>query len=149
METCGDRMNRRGVLGMLGIGAATAPAVVHQYASDVVSSPPIPGISGVEYKDQASAWNPVEQLADARKEYEYLTKDPAAWVADYVSREWKEYIDGYTSYRYEMIDADIRNMKSLSETAKMRMYFERKARRKQQQYADSVMGRIQMLMKEV
>jgi hypothetical protein len=141
-------MNRRGVLGMLGIGAAAGPAVIHQYASGVVGanvpSPP------VDYAcDKAELWNPVEQLADARREYEYLTKDPAAWVADYVSREWKEYIDGYTSYRYEMIDPDIRSMKSLSETTKMRMYLERKARRKQQQYADSVMGRIQMLMKEV
>jgi hypothetical protein len=140
-------MNRRGILGMLGMGAVAAPAVVHQYASDVVRSN-IPS-TGVEYKDQAVLWNPVEQLADARREYEYLTKDPAAWVADYVSREWKEYIDGYASYRYESIDPDIRSMKSLSETTKMRMYLERKARRKQQQYADSAMGRIQMLMKEV
>jgi hypothetical protein len=141
-------MNRRGVLGMLGLGAAAAPAVVHQYASDVVGangpSPP------VNYAcDKAELWNPVEQLADARREYEYLTKDPAAWVADYVSREWKEYIDGYTSYRYEMIDPDIRSMKSLSETTKMRMYLERKARRKQHQYADSALGRIQALMKDM
>ena len=145
-------MNRRGILGMLGMGAVAAPAVVHQYASDVVGangpSPPIPS-TGIGYSEKAELWNPVEQLADARKEYEYLTKDPAAWIADYAKREYQEYLDGYTSYRYEMIDPDIRNMKSLSESAKMRMFFERKARRKQKQHSSSVMGRIQMLMKEM
>ena len=144
-------MNRRGILGMLGMGAVAAPAVVHQYASDVVGangpSPPIP--STAAYLEKAELWNPVEQLADARKEYEYLTKDPAAWIAEYAHREYTEYLDGYTSYRYETIDPDIRNMKSLSESAKMRMFFERKARRKQKQHSSSVLGRIQMLMEKV
>ena len=140
-------MNRRGILGMLGMGAVAAPAVVHQYASDAIGangpSPPI------GYSDKAELWNPVEQLAEAQREYDYLTKDPSAWISDYVQREYKEYLDGYTSYRYELIDSDIRNMKSLSESAKMRMYLERKARRKQEQISSSVLGRIQMLMKEV
>ena len=140
-------MNRRGILGMLGMGAVAAPAVVHQYASDAIGangpSPPI------GYSDKAELWNPVEQLAEAQREYDALTKDPAVWIADYVHREYKEYLDGYTSYRYELIDSDIRNMKSFSESAKMRMYLERKARRKQQQISNSVLGRIQMLMKEV
>ena len=103
----------------------------------------------IGYSDKAELWNPVEQLAEAQKEYDALTKDPAVWIADYVHREYKEYLDGYTSYRYELIDSDIRNMKSFSESAKMRMYLERKARRKQQQISNSVLGRIQMLMKEV
>jgi hypothetical protein len=73
----------------------------------------------------------------------------AAWIADYAQREYREYLDGYTSYRYETIDADIRNMKSFSESTKMRMFIERKARRKQEQHSSSVLGRIQVLMKEV
>jgi len=146
-------MNRRGILGMLGMGAVAAPAVVHQYASDVVGangpSPPIPSTGYLDKAEQAVLWNPVEQLAEAQREYDYLTKDPSAWIADYVQREYKEYLDGYTSYRYELIDSDIRNMKSFSESAKMRMYLERKARRKQEQHSSTILGRIQMLMEKV
>ena len=146
-------MNRRGILGMLGMGAVAGPSVVKQYAGNSVMkySPEIPSTAAnIGYSDTAElGWNPVEQLAHARKEYEYLTKDPAVWIAEYAHREYQEYLDGFTSYRYETIDPDIRNMKSLSESAKMRMFFERKARRKQQQYSSSVLGRIQMLMKEV
>ena len=139
---------------MLGIGTAAGPSVVKQYAGNSVikSSPPIPTdfTDSIGYSDKAELeWNPVEQLAQARKEYDVLTKDPAVWIAEYAHREFTEYLDGYTSYRYETIDPDIRNMKSLSESAKMRMFFERKARRKQQQISSSVLGRIQMLMKEV
>lgn len=145
-------MNRRSILGMLGMGAVAAPAVVQQYASDVVGangpSPPIPS-TGIGYSEKAELWNPVEQLAEAQREYDYLTKDPSAWIADYVQREYQEYLDGYTSYRYEMIDSDIRNMKSFSESAKMRMYLERKARRKQEQHSSTILGRIQMLMEKV
>ena len=85
---------------MLGIGAAAGPAVVHQYASDVAKTyPPISTTAGIGYSDKAELWNPVEQLAQARKEYEYLTKDSAAWIAEYAHREFTEYLDGYTSYR--------------------------------------------------
>ena len=141
-------MNRRGVLGMLGIGAAAGPAVVSQLGSQG-STPAILSTGAEIYKDQAISWNPVEQLADAKREYEALTLDPETWIAEFAQREWKEYLDGYTSQRYETIDPDIRSMKSLSETAKMRMFFERKARRKQHQYSSSALGRIQQLMKEV
>ena len=143
-------MNRRGVLGMLGIGAAAGPAVVSQLGSQG-SVPAIPSTSGYNFTDKAEAigWNPVEQLAEAKRDYEALTLDPEAWITDWASREWKEYMDGYTSTRYETIDPDIRSMKSLSETAKMRMYFERKARRKQAQYAESAWGRVQEWMNKV
>jgi hypothetical protein len=139
-------MNRRGVLGMLGIGAAAGPSLVKQYASDAV-----PSTGGYNFADKAELvqWNPVEALAEAKKDYEAITLDPETWIADFASREWKEYMDGYTSHRIETIDPDIRNMKSLSESAKMRMYFERKAKRKQAQYAESALGRVQEWMKKV
>jgi hypothetical protein len=139
-------MNRRGVLGILGIGAAAGPAVVKQYASDVV-----PSTGGYNFADKAELvqWNPVEALAEAKKDYEAITLDPEAWIADFVQREWKEYMDGYTSHSIKTIDPDIRNMKSLSESAKMRMYFERKAKRKQAQYAESAWGRVQEWMNKV
>ena len=143
-------MNRRGVLGMLGIGAAAGPAVVNQLGSQG-SVPAIPSTSGYNFTDKAEAigWNPVEQLAEAKRDYEALTLDPEAWITDWASREWKEYMDGYTSTRYETIDPDIRNMKSFSESTKIRMFFERKARRKQQHYINSILSKIQILMKEV
>ena len=140
-------MNRRSILGMLGIGAAAGPALVNQYASDSVNK--IPSVGYLDKAELAIPWNPVEQLADAKREYEILTSDPAKWIADYVLRDWEEYINGYTSYRYETIDPDIRNMKSLSETTKWRIFFERKAKRKYHQYKTTVIGRIQQIMKEM
>ena len=142
-------MNRRGILGMLGLGAAAGPLVAKEVYQSMPTMYSGPSTGGEIYKDQAIPWNPAEQLAQAQREYDGLTKDPAAWIAEYAHREYTEYLDGYTSYRYETIDPDIRNMKSLSESAKMRMFFERKARRKQQQISTSVLGRIQQLMKEV
>jgi hypothetical protein len=144
-------MNRRGVLGMLGIGAAAGPAVVSQLGSQgsVHAIPSTAGWDNFSDKAEMVQWNPIEQLAEAKRDYEAITLDPEAWITDWASREWKEYMDGYTSIRYETIDADIRNMKSFSETAKMRMYFERKARRKQAQYAESAWGRVQEWMNKV
>jgi hypothetical protein len=142
-------MNRRGVLGMLGIGAAAGPAVVSQLGSQG-STLAIPSTGG-EYYDKVEAipWNPVEQLAEAKREYELLTSDPAAWIADYVSREMSEYLDGYSSFSMDRIDADIKAMKSFSDTAKMRLHIERRAKRRHQNHKASMMSRIQQIMKEI
>ena len=58
-----------------------------------------------------------------------LTSDPTKWVADRLAEELKDWRMGYSSTRYDSIDPDIRNMKSITETAKMRMYFERRVKR--------------------
>jgi hypothetical protein len=142
-------MNRRGLLGLLGIGAA-APTLISNVP------PPISPVyqTGNGYtdsyglKDAAELWDPVKQLQEARIEYARMTGDEANWIAEYVAREYAEYRDGY-SYRLETIDPDIRNMKSLSETAKVRMYIERKARRRLESNKDNVWERIQHLLKEV
>lgn len=141
-------MNRRGVLGILGIGAAAGPAVVKQYAGNSVirSSPAIPDY---EYKDQAIEWNPAEALASAKREYAMLTGEPSKWIADYVAREWDEYMSGYSSIRLETIDPDIRNMKSFSESAKVRMYIERRAKRRFESNKNHLLARVQDLMKEI
>jgi len=146
-------MNRRGVLGMLGIGAAAAPAVVKQYAGNSVikSSPVIPSTGGYdyEYKDQAVEWNPIEALNQTKREYEMLTGDASKWITDYVAREWDEYMSGYSSIRLETIDPDIRNMKSFSESTKIRTFIERKAKRRYENQKGHLWSRIQELMKEV
>jgi hypothetical protein len=144
-------MNRRGVLGMLGLGAAAGPVV----AKDMIyqTSYPSPGLSTPAIYDSAEPsaipWDPVETLSRVKAEYNTLTDDPSKWIADYVAREYEEYMSGYSSYRLDNIDPDIRNMKSISESAKMRMYITRKAQRRYESNKNSLFMRIQELMKEV
>ena len=146
-------MNRRSVLSMLGIGAAAGPAVVSQLGTQLGSQGSVHAIpsTGGEYYDkvEAIAWNPVERLAEAKREYDLLTSDSAAWIQDFITREMNEYLDGYSSYSMDRIDGDIRAMKSFSDTAKMRLHIERRAKRRHQNHTASMMGRIQELMKEV
>jgi hypothetical protein len=152
MEEGGDRMNRRGVLSMLGMGAAAGPAIAKQYVGNSVikSSPAIPSTGGQydkdQFIDQAIPWDPVKSLKLAKEEFDILNSNRDKWIADYISREMDEYINGYGSYHYERIDADIRNMKSFSESAKMRMFIERKARRRYEQSKGSLLDRIKELM---
>ena len=49
---------------------------------------------------------------------------------------------GYSSIRYDSIDPDIRNMKSITETAKMRMYFERRVKKQMEVNQTSLTHRI-------
>jgi len=143
-------MNRRGVLGMLGLGAAAGPAVAKEmiYQTGGLSTPAI--VATQDWKEPGDIpWNPVESLARAKAEYNTLTGDPSAWIADYVAREYEEYVCGYSSYRLDNIDPDIRNMKSISESAKMRMFITRKAQRRYEASKNSVFQRIQELMKEI
>ena len=149
-------MNRRSMLSMLGIGAAGAPLVAKEVYQSMPamysgkSSLAIPSTSGEYYsKDQAIAWNPVERLAEAKREYDLLTSDSAKWIQDFITREMDEYLDGYSSFSMDKIDADIRAMKSFSDTAKMRLHIERRAKRRHQRHTASMMGKIQELMKEV
>ena len=142
-------MNRRGVLGMLGLGAAAGPAVAKEMIYQ--SSYPSPGLStpAILSTDAPIPYNPVETLAHFKKQYEVMTGDPSTWIADYIAHELEEYHNGYSSFRFEHIDPDIRNMKSLSETTKIRMHFERKAKRRYEASKNSVWTRIQELMKEI
>jgi hypothetical protein len=147
-------MNRRSMLGMIGLGAAAGPSVV----SEAVRASNIPVLStdsvGIGYSITKESydkveWSPVEALASAKREYSMLTGDSSKWISDYVAREMDEYINGYSSYRLDNIDPDIRNMKSFSETSKMRIHLERKARRRLESQKNNMWQRIQELMKEV
>ena len=148
-------MNRRGVLGMLGLGAAAGPVVAKEmiyktsYPSPGLSTPAILSTQGQTWTDAPDVWDPVKQLAEAKREYERVTGDSSTWIADYVARELDEYHSGYSSFRFEYIDPDIRNMKSLSETTKIRMHFERKAKRRYELSKNNLFERIQQLLKEV
>ena len=144
-------MNRRSMLGFLGLGAAAGPAVAKEMIYQ--SSYPSPGLSTPAILSTAAdspiPWNPVETLAHVKKEYEVMTGNSSAWIADYIARELDEYHSGYSSFRFEHIEPDIRNMKSLSETTKVRMHFERKAKRRYESNKNHLWLRIQELMKEI
>jgi hypothetical protein len=142
-------MNRRSMLGMLGLGCAAGPAVV----SEAVLASNVPSTHGIGYsitkETYDKVWNPVEALTSAKREYSMLTGEPSKWIADYVAREMDEYMSGYSSVRLETIDPDIRNMKSFSESSKVRMYIERRAKRRFESQKNHLWTRIQEIMKEV
>ena len=138
-------MNRRSMLGILGIGAAAAPAVVEQMASNPA---PLafqsPGIDKQYFADQVAipAVNQAERLKELKDQLSFITNEPEKWLADALAQELKEWRMGYASITYANIDPDIRNMKSITESAKMRIYFERKVRRQLENNKDHLMRSI-------
>lgn len=144
-------MNRRGFMSMLGIGAAAGPAVVSQAASEYAQSPGLGAAIGSQWvAEKADVWNPADELKRVKQDYEFIVNDRSQWIADWIKREYEEIRGGYASnYRYENIDPDIRNMKSLSESAKFRMFIERRANYKYESIKNSMFTQIQSLMKQV
>lgn len=150
-------MNRRSVLGMLGIGATVGPSVVAQAASEYTKPSNLLGSSGaltspgIDWSaEKTIQWNPADELKRVKQEYEFLVNDRSSWITNYIAREYEEIRGGYASnYRYENIDPDIRNMKSISESAKLRMFIERRANYKYESIKNSMFTQIQSLMKQV
>lgn len=128
-------MNRRSMLGMLGIGSVAGPAVVQQMAYD--SPVPTTGISG-----PLGGWDVASKetnyLQKAREELDLINADPAKWIAERSMQEMTDYLQGYSSVNFNQIDPDIRNMKSITEKTKMRMYYERRARRRYEERKQSL-----------
>jgi hypothetical protein len=138
-------MNRRSMLGFLGIGAAAGPAVVQQMASNPVPLAfPSPGIDKQYIGDQIAvpAINQAERLKEMKDQLSLITDEPEKWLADALAQELKDWRMGYASIHYSNIDPDIRNMKSITESAKMRIYFERKVRRQLENNKDHLMRNI-------
>ena len=145
-------MNRRSVLGMLGLGAVAGPAVVSQAVSEYAQSPGLGAAIGSQWATEKAtlAWNPADELKRVKQDYEFIVNDRSKWIADWIMREYEEIRGGYASnYRYENIDPDIRNMKSISESAKLRMFIERRANYKYESIKNSMFTQIQSLMKQV
>ena len=142
-------MNRRSMLGILGIGAAAGPAVVQQMASNPVTSGfPSPGIDKQYIADQIAVptVNHAERLKELQNQLSIITEEPAKWMAEQLAQELKDWRMGYASINYANIDPDIRNMKSITESAKMRIYFERKVRRQLENNKDHLMRSIAVYM---
>ena len=122
-------MNRRSMLSFLGIGAVGA-STLGAHAGN-----PVPSTDGSYYqpeKHYAAHDIPIVKdttayVKEMQDQLSLITSDPAKWIAQRVTDEMKDWRMGFGGVRLNDIDPDIRNMKSVTETTKMRMYFERRA----------------------
>ena len=123
-------MNRRGVLGMLGIGAAAGPAIAENLVSH--SSAQLAENYKYDYGlvnkcADVVQENPIQRLNNIREHYNHLC-DKKKWIDSFVSRELQE-IFRYGNYNNQ-VDPDIMSMKSFSMSAKIRMHIQRRAERR-------------------
>jgi len=137
-------MNRRSMLSFLGIGAVGASTLGVQLDMN-----PVPSTQDSYWIDKKSYVDATPMVKDTTayvKEMQdslfAITSDPAKWIADRLAEEMKDWRMGYSGVYYANIDPDIRNMKSITETAKMRIYFERKVKRQAEVHQTSLTHRI-------
>ena len=138
-------MNRRGMLSFLGIGAVGASTLGAHAGNPVPSTEATTGywIDNKSYTDATPiVKDTTAYVKEMQDQLSLITSDPAKWIAQRVTDEMKDWRMGFSSIRYDSIDPDIRNMKSVSETTKMRMYFERRATRQAEVNQMSLTGRI-------
>ena len=139
-------MNRRSMLSFLGIGAVGASTLgAHSGMNPVPSTEATTGywIDNKSYTDATPmVKDTTAYLKEMQDQLSLITSDPAKWIAQRVTDEMKDWRMGFSSIRYDSIDPDIRNMKSVSETTKMRMYFERRATRQAEVNQTSLTHRI-------
>ena len=138
-------MNRRSMLSFLGIGAVGASTIgtqagivpsTHETTYDM-------GYSVVkETYDSSLKKDTAAYVKEMQDQLSLITSDPAKWIAQRVTDEMKDWRMGFGGVRLNDIDPDIRNMKSVTETTKMRMYFERRAIRQAEANQMSLTARI-------
>jgi len=137
-------MNRRSMLSFLGIGAVGASTLDAQAGI-------MPSTHGMSYgldNTVKEVYNtPMVKdtsgyIKDMQEQLSLITSDPAKWIAQRVTDEMKDWRMGFSSVKFSEIDPDIRNMKSVTETTKMRMYFERRATRQAEVNQTSLTHRI-------
>ena len=139
-------MNRRSMLSFLGIGAVAGTAVGTRGIN------PVPSTFGKTYDmgysivketyDTPMVKDTTAYVKEMQDSLFAITSDRAKWITQRVTDEMKDWRMGFTSVQYSQIDPDIRNMKSITETAKMRMYFERRAKRQAEVNEMSLTDRI-------
>ena len=143
----GEMMNRRSMLSFLGIGAVGASTLGAQSCMN-----PIPSTHGTTYDmghsivketyDTPMVKDTTAYVKEMQDSLFAITSDRSKWNAQRVTDEMKDWRMGFPSIQYSQIDPDIRNMKSVTETAKMRMYFERRAKRQAEVNEMSLIYRI-------
>jgi hypothetical protein len=135
------------MLSFLGIGAVGASSLGYGAQSGMN---PVPSTHGSYYqpeKHYAAHDIPIVKdtagyVKEMQDQLSSITGDPSKWIADRLAEEMKDWRLGYSNVRYNDIDPDIRYMKSITETAKMRMYFERKVKRHTEMQQTSLTHRI-------
>ena len=139
-------MNRRSMLSFLGIGAVGASTLGARAGNPVPSTHGTTYDIGYSITKESYATPMVKDTTAYVKEMQdqlsAITSDPAKWIAQRVTDEMKEWRMGFSGVRFNDIDPDIRNMKSVSETTKMRMCFERRAARQAEVNQISLTHRI-------
>ena len=137
-------MNRRSMLSFLGIGAVAGTAVGSRgFDSPIPSTQDSYWIDNKSYVDATPmVKDTTSYVKEMQEQLSLITSDPAKWIAQRVTDEMKDWRMGFGGVRLNDIDPDIRNMKSVSETTKMRMYFERRAKRQAEVNQMSLTGRI-------
>ena len=135
-------MNRRSMLSFLGIGAVGASTLGAQSGMN-----PVPSSYYQPEKHYAAHDIPIVKdtagyVKEMQDQLSLITSDPAKWIAQRVTDEMKDWRMGFGGIKLNDIDPDIRNMKSVTETTKMRMYFERRAIRQAEANQMSLTARI-------
>jgi hypothetical protein len=133
------------MLSFLGIGAVGASTLGVQSGMNPVPSTQDsyynPEKSYVAY-DTPMVKDTTAYVKEMQEQLSLITSDPAKWIAQRVTDEMKDWRMGFSGVRFNDIDPDIRNMKSITEVAKMRMYFERRAARQAEVNQTSLTARI-------
>ena len=131
-------MDRRSILGMIGMGAVAGPSIAQEAVNKYGNpSNPVPYIDGFSHINKDH-----EYMKECREKLSYLTTDPSKWIAERMAEELRDYQMGYSGIHYNSIDPDIRNMKSFTESAKMRMYIERRIKRQYESQKTSLMNQL-------
>jgi len=130
------------MLSFLGIGAVGASTLD-------AKSPFMPSTQDSYWIDNKSYVDATPMVKDTsgyvkemQEQLSLITSDPAKWIAQRVTDEMKDWRMGFSAVKFSEIDPDIRNMKSVTETTKMRMYFERRAARQAEVNQTSLTHRI-------
>jgi len=137
-------MNRRSMLSFLGLGAVAGTAVGSRgFDSPIPSTQDSYWIDKKSYVDATPMVKDTSgYIKDMQEQLSLITSDPAKWIAQRVTDEMKDWRMGFSAVKFSEIDPDIRNMKSVTETTKMRMYFERRAARQAEVNQTSLTHRI-------
>ena len=130
------------MLSFLGIGAVGASTLGAQSGMN-----PVPSSYYQPEKHYAAHDIPIVKdtagyVKEMQDQLSLITSDPAKWIAQRVTDEMKDWRMGFGGIKLNDIDPDIRNMKSVTETTKMRMYFERRAIRQAEANQMSLTARI-------
>jgi len=128
------------MLSFLGIGAVGASTLGVQQSN---MNNPVPSTQGSYYApDVPMVKDTSGYIKEMQEQLSAITSNPAKWIAQRVTDEMKDWRMGFSAVKFNDIDPDIRNMKSVTETAKMRMYFERRAARQAEVNQTSLTHRI-------